>query len=60
MLNSTHYDILTAHITEMLKSKDILFPNSSGAVFILLINIFKMPTIVVHIYDQDKFHAQLS
>ena len=44
--------------TKMLKTYDFLAFKLSYAVFIMLINA-KMPTIV-DIYEQDKFHAQLS
>ena len=57
--------------TEMLKNSVFLLSNK-GVVFILLINV-KMPTVVgilifmsmkcwhfLNIYEQDKFHAQLS
>ena len=62
MLNSAEHKILNAHKYKNNKK----FSISSGSfkptmLFFLLINV-KMPTIVgiLNIYEQEKFHSQLS
>ena len=58
MLNSTKHEISIVHIKGKMVKFFLPF-KLSDVVFIMLINV-KMPTIVLNIYEHDKFHAQLS
>ena len=65
MLNSNEYEILDAHKYKNIKKFGFLGSDKLLTLLFLLINV-KMPTVVgiycwhFNIYEQEKFHAQLS
>ena len=61
MLNSVEYEILNAHKYKISEIRLFLGSDKPRMLFFPLINV-KMPTIVgiFDIYEQEKFHAQLS
>ena len=61
MLNSTEHIISTAHKKlKYRQMKNFLALSLSDVVFIMLINVKMTTTVGIYIYEQDKFHAQLS